>query len=90
MQILAGLNSQLDANTQTANRAQQDKSYIESLLAQQQASWKELQTASNPQTLEQQLAQLQSQLVTLQARYTQDHPDVIKTKNDIAQVRTRA
>jgi uncharacterized protein involved in exopolysaccharide biosynthesis len=32
------------------------------------------------------LAQLQAQLLQLQARYTDDHPDVIKTKADIAEV----
>jgi polysaccharide chain length determinant protein (PEP-CTERM system associated) len=87
MQILTGLNSQFEANSQAINRAQQDKSYTESLLAQQRASWKALQNASNPATLQQQLAQLQSQLVTLQGRYTEDHPDVMKVKNDIAQVK---
>ena len=87
LQLLAGLNSQFEANSQAVNRAQQDKSYTESLLAQQRASWKSLQNASNPATLEQQLAQLQSQLVTLQGRYTADHPDVVKAKSDIAQIK---
>jgi succinoglycan biosynthesis transport protein ExoP len=32
------------------------------------------------------LTQLQGQLLQLQARYTDDHPDVIKTKADIAEV----
>src|SRR3989475_4538568 len=89
LKILMGLNSQLDANTQTLNRAQQDKSYTESLLAQQLAAWKSTQSATNPQTLEQQLASLQSQLITLQARYTDDHPDVVKTKADIAEVKRK-
>ena len=89
LKILMGLNSQLDANTQTLNRAQQDRSYTESLLAQQLAAWKSSQNATNPQTLEQQLAALQSQLITLQARYTDDHPDVVKTKKDIAELKRR-
>jgi polysaccharide chain length determinant protein (PEP-CTERM system associated) len=89
LKILMGLNSQLDANTQTLNRAQQDRSYTESLLAQQLAAWKSSQNATNPQTLEQQLAALQSQLITLEARYTADHPDVVKTKNDIAELKRK-
>lgn len=89
LKILMGLNSQLDANTQTLNRAQQDRSYTESMLSQQLAAWKSSQTATNPQTLQQQLAALQSQLITLQARYTDDHPDVVKTKNDIAEVKSK-
>jgi protein tyrosine kinase modulator len=87
LKILMGLNSQLDANTQTLNRANQDKSYTESLLTQQVAAWKSAQSASNPQTLQQQLSQLQAELIDLQARYTDDHPDVIKAKADIAEVK---
>jgi uncharacterized protein involved in exopolysaccharide biosynthesis len=87
LKILMGLNSQLDANTQTLNRATQDKSYTESLLSQQLAAWRTSQSASNPQTLQQQLSQLQAQLIDLQGRYTDDHPDVIKTKADIAEVK---
>lgn len=87
LKLLMALNSQLDSNTQTLNRAQQDKTYTESLLAQQIAAWKSSQNATNPQTLEQQLAALQSQLITLQARYTDDYPDVVKTKADIAEVK---
>jgi polysaccharide chain length determinant protein (PEP-CTERM system associated) len=89
LKILMGLNSQLDANTQTLGRAQQDKSYTESLLAQQISAWKTSQSSSNPQTLQQQLSQLQAQLIDLEARYTADHPDVIKTQADIAQVKKK-
>jgi len=89
MRILMSLNSQLDATTQTLSRAQQDKAYTESMLAQQIAAWKSSQSSTNPQTLEQQLNQLQAQLLDLQARYTPDHPDVIKTKADIAQVQEK-
>ena len=89
LKILTGLNSQLEANTQTLNRGQQDKAYAESVLAQQVAAWKATQTAENPQTMQQQMAQLQSQLITLQARYTDDHPDVVKTKNDIAELKRK-
>jgi polysaccharide chain length determinant protein (PEP-CTERM system associated) len=89
MKILMGLNSQLDANTQTLNRATQDKSYAESLLAQQISTWKTAQSANNPQTLQQQLSQLQAQLIDLQGKYTDDHPDVIKTRTDIAEVKKK-
>jgi uncharacterized protein involved in exopolysaccharide biosynthesis len=59
------------------------------MLAQQTAAWKSSQSSSNPQTLEQQLTQLQGQLMQLQARYTDDHPDVIKTKADIAEIQKK-
>jgi polysaccharide chain length determinant protein (PEP-CTERM system associated) len=89
LKVLATLNSQLDANTQTVNRAQQDKSYTESMLSQQLAAWKSSQGTNNPQSLETQLGNLQSQLISLQARYTADHPDVIKTKADIAELKKK-
>lgn len=89
LQMLMGMNSQLDANTQTLNRAQQDKAYTESLLAQQLAAWKSSQTSTNPQSLQQQLTTLQAQLISLQAHYTDDYPDVVKTKRDIAEVQKK-
>jgi protein tyrosine kinase modulator len=84
LNMLAGLNSQLEAATQALNRAQQDKSFSESVLGQQLSAWQATQAGQNPETYEQQLAALQAQLLTLQAKYTDDHPDVIKAKNDIA------
>lgn len=89
LKILMGLNSQLDSNTQTLNREQQDKAYTESMLASQLAAWRSSQLSSNPQSLQKQLSELQSQLVDLQAKYTDDHPDVIKTKTDIAEVKKK-
>jgi uncharacterized protein involved in exopolysaccharide biosynthesis len=89
LKILMGLNSQMDANTQTLNRAQQDKAYTQSMLAQQLAAWKSSLSETNPETLERQLSELQAQLLQLQARYTDDHPDVIKAKADIAEVKKR-
>jgi len=89
LKMLMGLSSQLDANTQRLNIAQQDKSYAESLLAQQLATWKMSQSSTNPDTLQKQLSDLQTQLLNLRARYTDDHPDVIKTKADIAEVKKK-
>lgn len=84
MNLLNGQASQLEAATQAINRAQQDKSFAESILAQQVSAWQASQAGQNPETFDQQLEALQAQLVTLQSKYTDDHPDVIKTKNDIA------
>ncbi len=87
--LLTGLNTQLDTANQALSRAQQDKSFTESMLSQQMAAWQASQSGHNPQTLEKDLSDLQNQLVSLQARYTDDHPDVIKVKNDIAQLRKK-
>jgi uncharacterized protein involved in exopolysaccharide biosynthesis len=89
MRMLMSANSQLDATTQTLSRAQQDKTYTEGMLAQQIAAWKASLNSTNPQTLQQELSQLQSQLLQLQARYTDDYPDVIKTKADIAEIQKK-
>jgi uncharacterized protein involved in exopolysaccharide biosynthesis len=88
MQVLMTLNSQLDANTQSLNRAQQDKAFTESMLSQQIAAWKASQTSSgaNPQALDKQLSDLQSQLLSLKTRYTDDYPEVQKTKRDIQEL----
>jgi polysaccharide chain length determinant protein (PEP-CTERM system associated) len=84
LNLLMGLTPQLEAATQALARAQQDKNFAESTLTQQIAAWQASQSGRNPETLEQQVALLQTQLASLQARYTDDYPDVIKTKKDIA------
>ena len=89
LNLLTGLTSQLDAATQALARAQQDKSFAESQLSQQMAVWQATQGGHDPDSLQQQLAQLQTQLASLQARYTEDYPDVVKTKNDIASLQRR-
>jgi polysaccharide chain length determinant protein (PEP-CTERM system associated) len=87
--FLNGQTTQLEAATQAVNRAQQDKSFAESILAQQLSAWEATQSGQNPETLDQQLEALQAQLVALQSKYTDDHPDVIKMKNDIAALKQR-
>jgi polysaccharide chain length determinant protein (PEP-CTERM system associated) len=88
--LLAGMNAQLDAITQNVSRAQQDRVMNESLLNAQLASWKAVKGGDTPsETLDQQLATLQDQLSSLQSRYTADHPDVIKTKHQIEQLKKR-
>jgi polysaccharide chain length determinant protein (PEP-CTERM system associated) len=84
LNMLTGLASQLDASTQALARAQQDKTFAESQLSQQVVAWQASQTGQNPETLEQQLVALQTRLANLQSVYTDDHPDVIRTKHDIA------
>ncbi len=82
--ILGGLTTQLDAATQALARAEQDKTFAESVLAQQLEVWRtSSQVGQNPQSLQQQLSALELQLSSLESKYTEDHPDVIKAKNDI-------
>ena len=83
LNLLTGLTSQLDAASQALARAQQDKSFVQSMLTQQVASYEASKTGQSPETMDQQLAALQTQLASLKARYTDDYPDVIKAKADI-------
>ena len=87
LSLLSGMNSQLEALTQALSRAQQDKDFNESLLNTQLANWKAASESGNPETLEHQLAALEDLLTTLQSRYTPEHPDVIKTKSQIEEIK---
>jgi polysaccharide chain length determinant protein (PEP-CTERM system associated) len=84
---LTVMNSQLEASIQAVSRAQQEKALNESLLSQQEATWKMSQTGQNPETAEQQLIALQDQLSGLLARYTPEHPDVIKVNHQIEELK---
>ena len=87
--VLMSLNSQLEANSQALNRTQQDRAFAESLLDQQEASWKASQTGQNPDTMEDQLRVLQDQLTTLESLYTAKHPDVIKKRNQVEEFKKK-
>src|SRR6267142_5177067 len=88
--LLSGMNTQLDAATQALNRAQQDKSLNETLLDQQEANWKASQVGQqNPESQELQLTTLQDQLAAMLTKYTPEHPDVIKVKSQIENLKKR-
>jgi polysaccharide chain length determinant protein (PEP-CTERM system associated) len=87
--LLGSLNSELDATTQAMTRMQQDKSFNETLLSQQEASWKASQKGENPESLEDQLRARQEQLTVLRSRYTEEHPDVVKLKNEIKDLKKK-
>lgn len=84
LNLLGGLNTQLQAVSEALARAQQDKTFSESLLAQQLNQAELPQNGQRPDTLEQQLATLKTQLGAQEQMYTDNYPDVIKTKADIA------
>jgi polysaccharide chain length determinant protein (PEP-CTERM system associated) len=90
LSLLTGLNTQLEAATQGLSRAQQDKAFNETLLSQQEATLRAAQTGAQSQdTLEQQLIALQAQLADLLAKYTPEHPDVIKLKSQVEDTKRR-
>jgi polysaccharide chain length determinant protein (PEP-CTERM system associated) len=89
--ILTSLNSQLEAVNQAMSRAQSDKAYLNSLLSQGLATWQATQTpeGGNPDAMQQQLSTMKTDLVKMEARYKPDHPDIIRLKDDIAQLQRK-
>ena len=90
LSILNGMNTQLEAVIQALSRAQQEKAFNEALLSQQETNWKQMTSGNqNPETQEQQLTLLEAQLSDLLARYTPEHPDVLKVKSQIEEVKKK-
>src|SRR5437879_2649498 len=87
--LLMGLSPQLEAATQAVNQAREERAFVESMLSQQLAAWELSGKGPNPETLEQQLAKEQGQLLSLQQRYTEEYPDVVKLKSDVADLQRR-
>jgi len=81
MDMLNSLRTQLDSVTQALYRAQQDKLYMENLLAQETAASPDTPSTTDVQN---QIKSLKEKLVDLETHYTPQHPDVIKTKQMIA------
>lgn len=90
LNLLTSLTTQLDAATQALARAEQDKTFAQSMLDQQTAAWQAAShVGGDPDTLQQQLTALQTKLAGLQSQYTDEYPDVIKTKADIVALKKR-
>ncbi|MGH9376689.1 MAG: GumC family protein [Terriglobia bacterium] len=89
IRILTSLTGELNNLTDNQGRYQDDRTYTESLLTQQLSAWKASQSGSSPQTLQQQLAALESHLAALRIHYTDDYPDVISAKLDIETLKKR-
>jgi len=81
IQILSGLQNQLQAEQDGLGRAKQQNTYLESLLGQFRRPGGSAATLS---TLDQELDKLRSDLADLSSRYTDQHPDVRKVKEQIA------
>ena len=88
LQILAGLQNEIQANDDALNRAKQQNTYLESLISQ----YKAIDHTTKGGTLgpdglaeiDKELDQLKAQLTDLSSHYTDKHPDVRKTKEQIA------
>jgi polysaccharide biosynthesis transport protein len=88
VQILTGLQNQLETTQRDLDSARQHKLYLESLLQQYQAAQMNLgtDTSSGPSVSEydKELATLRQELADARSRETDEHPDVIALKEKIA------
>lgn len=89
MQILAGLQSQLQNAQQSLDAARQQNLYLESLVQQYESAHTGMGTgdsaAAPPQALESELLEMHLKLEDLRSRYTDGHPDVVALKEKIVQ-----
>ncbi len=90
LQILTGLQSQLTANQDSLNRAKQQNTYLESLINQSKAAERVTKPGETGPAglaaIDKELDQLRAQLADLTSHYTDKHPDVRKTREQIARV----
>jgi polysaccharide biosynthesis transport protein len=89
VQILSGLQMRLQANTDALEEANQQKLYLESLLAQYQGAHAQFKnpgdgTEMSAVSVDDQLTRLNAQLADLSVRYKPNHPDVRQVKDKIA------
>jgi len=88
LQILQGLQTQLQSAEDSLNAARQQKVYLQSLADQYRTLQGPVKgsdgTPIGLPAIDQQLQKLRAQLSDLSSRYTDQHPDVRKVKEEIA------
>ena len=94
--ILGGLNSQLQNEEDALNTAKQQRVYLQTLLEQERNSETRIRpaggdggngaTPSDLTSIDNQLEKLRAQLADLSSRYTDNYPDVVNTKSQIAKL----
>lgn len=86
LQILSGLQSQLRTEEDALNAAKQQRAYLQSLAEHYRTSNGGTVSDAPPALsgVDRELDRLKAQLADLTARYTDRHPDVRKTKDQIA------
>lgn len=94
MQILSSLESQLQSRTTALDRAQQEKVYLESMRSEYQAMQEAAQKGDSFGSIpgapvDPVLNDLQKQLAEAEAKYTPEHPDVVRLRQQLEQWKAR-
>jgi len=90
VQILSGLQSRLQSATGALHQAEQQRLYLVSMIGQskvdRQSGTEEDSSspAAGEATLDEQIAKMKADLADLTARYTPEHPDVVRLREQIA------
>ena len=89
LQILSGMQSQLENEEDALNTAQQQHVYLQSLITQYRTLQGASKTVDGAQTglsaIDEELRKLKSVLADLSSHYTDQYPDIRKLKTQIAQ-----
>jgi protein tyrosine kinase modulator len=86
MQIMQGLQNQLQAALGARERAIQQQTYLNSLMNQYQTMGTDSLAATAPVGLDRQMEEERAALANLRTKYTDDHPDVKAMKDSIARL----
>jgi polysaccharide biosynthesis transport protein len=90
LEILRGLQNQLQSEQTSLSAAQERNAYLQSLIDQYHTMERTVKTSSGTTVIsdlpaiDQQLDKLRSELADLSSRYTDEYPDVRKVKDQIA------
>jgi polysaccharide biosynthesis transport protein len=91
LQVLSGLQDELQSNGRALSGAQQQKLYLQSIVQQYQAAQSDLGSGSDstvtPSSLDEQLKTLEMELAAERSQYTDNYPDVIALKDQIAKTK---
>jgi polysaccharide chain length determinant protein (PEP-CTERM system associated) len=98
LQILAGLQAQLQGEQDALNTAKQQRVYLQAMLAEDRAAQSKIRPAGGDQTglpgttdlatIDQQLDRLRAELADLSSRYTDRYPDIQRLKDQITKLET--
>jgi polysaccharide biosynthesis transport protein len=90
LQVLSGLQQELENNERALSGAREQRLYLESIVQQYQTAQSDLGTGDSavaPSTLDTQLKDLEMQLAQERSQYTDNYPDVIALKDQIAKTK---